>query len=497
MASSEFFLFSLLLALTFTASRGDPPLRNGGDSSDSYAAVADGVEFELLESKIASLDSSIDERNRELREKEESFAVMQKMIQDKLEVISSLRSEIELLQESLDGKEDTGESDRQTGELEKQVERLRKDIEIQNNKKEGLGARASVAQKKMKKLNSKLVKLHTVNEEQENRIRKTEHLLQVAEEELMKAEVETASISIGLNKAYGEWLPDWLSIHLDHIQFYMMSSWNESWGPAVNLSLQKALEKKAQVVDWIKLQIEMIIVDWVPIMKEQWSAFLTLVKPHVQSLRPKIADLYHSLKSYIGPHAVKVLKDLLSYPQASASENHIPILKEQWSEFISSSQPRLQLLIERIVDEYHASKSFIEPHAVRALKVLNWSTQVAKKFTGTFMYQIVILTRSCLYNVYFAWKWYAINVFRACWKLITFLTSFHHQVQEMLKNTAFLRPVTRMEVAWFVATAFLALPALFLFILYSTVFRRKAKKQIQNSNTNHTRRRSKQAHLGN
>lgn len=43
-------------------------------------------------------ESSIDERNRELREKEESFAAMQKMIQDKLEVISSLRSEIELLQ---------------------------------------------------------------------------------------------------------------------------------------------------------------------------------------------------------------------------------------------------------------------------------------------------------------------------------------------------------------------------------------------------------------
>lgn len=175
-------------------------------------------------------------------------------------------------------------------------------------------------------------------------------------------------------------------------------------------------------------------------MKEQWSAFLTLVKPHVQLLRPKIADLYHSLKSYIGPHSVKVLKDLVSYAQASASEvnlnlfisflfvvsrslevcrfvltviqcllrffssifhvmidllvvslhgfltvtifscylqDHIPILKEQWSEFISSSQPRLQLLIERIVDKYHASKSFIEPHAVRALKVLNWSTQVS------------------------------------------------------------------------------------------------------------------------
>lgn len=40
-----------------------------------------------------------------------------------------------------------------------QVERLRKDIEMQNNKKEGLGARASVAQNKIKKLNSKLEKV--------------------------------------------------------------------------------------------------------------------------------------------------------------------------------------------------------------------------------------------------------------------------------------------------------------------------------------------------
>ncbi|XP_024024276.1 uncharacterized protein LOC21399864 isoform X2 [Morus notabilis] len=468
MAASEFFLMSVLLALTFTAIEAELPLPNDGVSSDSGVSG----ELELLDSKFASL------------------ALMQKMVQEKLEIVASLQSEIELLQESLDGKEGVSKSDRQAGELEKQVERLRKDIEMQNKKKDGLGARASIAENKIQKLNSKLQKLHNVNYEQENRIRKTEHLLQVAEEELMMAEVETDLISEGLNKAHIEWLPDWLSVHLDHIQLYMVSSWNESWGPAMDLSLQKALEKKAQFMDWVKLQTEMITVDWIPILKEQWSAFLTFLKPLVQSLTRKIAHLYHESKSSIAPYAFKVLKDLCSYAQ-----DWIPILKEQWSTFMSSLQPRLQILAPTIVDVYHASKSFMA-HVFKVLENLFSYTQEAKKFVEAYMPRIAVVTRSCFDKAFFVLKWYIVNLFRACWKFITVSTLFHHQVQGMLKNIAVVRPVANMGIVWFVATAFLGLPALFLFTLCSAVFRR-TKKHIRSSNTNHTRRRSKQAHPDN
>ncbi|EXB30974.1 hypothetical protein L484_016834 [Morus notabilis] len=349
MAASEFFLMSVLLALTFTAIEAELPLPNDGVSSDSGVSG----ELELLDSKFASL------------------ALMQKMVQEKLEIVASLQSEIELLQESLDGKEGVSKSDRQAGELEKQVERLRKDIEMQNKKKDGLGARASIAENKIQKLNSKLQKLHNVNYEQENRIRKTEHLLQVAEEELMMAEVETDLISEGLNK------------------LYMVSSWNESWGPAMDLSLQKALEKKAQFMDWVKLQTEMITVDWIPILKEQWSTFMSSLQPRLQILAPTIVDVYHASKSFMA-HVFKVLENLFSY------------------------------------------------------------TQEAKKFVEAYMPRIAVVTRSCFDKAFFVLKWYIVNLFRACWKFITVSTLFHHQVQGMLKNIAVVRPVANMGIVWFV-----------------------------------------------
>ena len=43
-----------------------------------------------------------------------------------------------------------------------QVERLRKEIDMQNKKKDGLGARAYVAEKKIHQLNSKLEKVMPV-----------------------------------------------------------------------------------------------------------------------------------------------------------------------------------------------------------------------------------------------------------------------------------------------------------------------------------------------
>ncbi|PON86752.1 DNA repair ATPase-like protein [Trema orientale] len=381
MADSGCFTSSVFLALIFTVvTLAEPAVPENGGSAPEVSDSAFGVELELLKSKIAALELSIDERNRELNEKEESIKQMQKIIQDKSHSIASLESEIELLQESLYDKEPLSKSDGQAGELEKQVERLRKDIDLQNKKKDGLGARAYVAGKKIHELNSKLEKLYEVNNEQETRIHKTERLLQVAEEELMKAEVETALISEGRNRVHGEWLPHWLSVHLDYVQ------------------------------------------DWLPILKEQCLSFVTSLEPRIQLLTAKTVDTYYASKNYIAPRAVKVLKDLCSYTQ------------------------------------------------------------------------ITIVTRSHLDRVYVALKPYTVKALQACREFMTSSALYHHQVREMLKNNELMRPVANMDLAWFVATALLALPAIFLLKLFSAVFRKRMKKRIQNSNTNHMRRRPKQSH---
>ncbi|PON56826.1 DNA repair ATPase-like protein, partial [Parasponia andersonii] len=372
---------SSLLALSFTVvTLVEPAVPENGGSAPEVSDSTFGVKLELLKSKIVALELSIDERNCELNEKEEIIKQMQKIIQHKSHSVASLESEIELLQESLYDKEPLSKSDGQAGALEKQVERLKKDIDLQNKKKDGLGARAYVVGKKIHELNSKLAKLYKVNNEQETRIRKTERLLQVAEEELIKAEVETALISEGLNRVHGEWLPHWLSVHLEYFQ------------------------------------------DWIPILKEQWLSFVTSLEPRIQLLTTKIVDTYYASKSYIAPRAVKVLKDLCSYTQ------------------------------------------------------------------------IAIVTRSHLDTLYVAVKQYTVKTLQAFREFMTSSALYHRQVQEMLKNNELMRPVANMDLAWFVATALLALPAIFLFKLFSAVFRKRVKKHIHNSNTNHMRRRPKQAH---
>ncbi|XP_062077439.1 uncharacterized protein LOC133782219 isoform X2 [Humulus lupulus] len=362
MAASESLFFSIFLALTFAITLAEPSLPENFVSAPEVQGSTLGVELELLKSRIASLEMGIDERNHQLSEKDKSIKQMQKTIQVKADNISLLQIEIKLLRESLYGKEYMSKPDQQEGEIEKQVERLRTDIDKQSDKKYGLGARAYVAEKKIQQMNSKLKKLYIVNDEQETIIHKIEHLLQVAEEELMKAEVETAWVHL-------EWLPHWLSAHLGHIQLYIEAYWIKGGKQVMDILFQKALEMKAQVEDWIKLQIEMIKVDWVPILKEQWLVFVTFVKLCVQLLMEKLVDMYHVAKNYFAPHAVKVSKDLVSYA---------------------------------------------------------WE---AKNLTVSFLHHTAMVARSLLTKTYITLKPYTIKMLNECKTFMTFLARYHYQAK--------------------------------------------------------------------
>ena len=70
-------------------------------------------------------------------------------------------------------------------------------------------ARANVAEKKIHELNLKqenLQKKEEIGDEQKTRVRKAEHLLKVAGEEMLMAKLETASVSEELVKVYGWWV---------------------------------------------------------------------------------------------------------------------------------------------------------------------------------------------------------------------------------------------------------------------------------------------------
>ncbi|KAM7477860.1 hypothetical protein LguiA_026073 [Lonicera macranthoides] len=162
-------LFSLLFfALILTA-----------DSVDIVSDSSLNIELDQLKSKISILESSIAERTQELKRKDENIKQLEGIIQEKLDSVALLRSEIQLLQEkgSLGAKEPVGKA----GELKKQVDNLQKEIEVQKKKEDALRARANVAEEKIQELNLKLENLQSIRDEQKIRISKIERALQLAE----------------------------------------------------------------------------------------------------------------------------------------------------------------------------------------------------------------------------------------------------------------------------------------------------------------------------
>ena len=77
-------------------------------------------------------------------------------------------------------------------------------------------------------------------DEQKTRVRKAEHPLKVAEEEMLMAKLKAASISEELVKVHRWWVPRWLAVHLCYFQSYIVTHWNDHGRPALDFLIQKA-----------------------------------------------------------------------------------------------------------------------------------------------------------------------------------------------------------------------------------------------------------------
>nr|XP_028952282.1 uncharacterized protein LOC103450571 isoform X3 [Malus domestica] len=407
MAPSKLLLFSVFLALSFTGITAYPPPPDDG-ASDSAQEVADSslaLQLQQLKSRVSLLESSIDDKNCELRKKDESIKLMEKVIQEKSNSIALLQSAIESVQgsEPLDVVELGDKPHVQAGGLEKQVKRLREDIAVQNKKRDELEAQASVAEQKIQELSIKLENLQKVNDEQKTGIQKTEHDLQVAEEEIVKEKFGISSISEDLTETY------------------IVTYWNELGRPAFNLGIEKALKMKARGEGWTEIIVERIRTNWIPRLKKQSLEFKAYLEPNIRLVTAKIVDVYRSSKSSIGTLVLKA---------------------------------------QNMADPY---------------------IQEAKKYTEPYIDRVAMVTKPHLDKLHIALKPYT------------------KKVKEILKNNELTQPVASMELAWFAATALLALPAVFLFKLYSATLgfqlcRKKTKKRSHSSYANHTRRRLKRAH---
>ncbi|XVE71873.1 hypothetical protein DITRI_Ditri10aG0186800 [Diplodiscus trichospermus] len=389
-------LFFLLLPLIFSQLPSDQLPETVEAFSSELGESALEHEVDQLKSKISFLESTIDERIRELTNKDESIRQLEMAIQEKSEIISSIQIEIEYLQRkaSLDAKEQISNSHARAIELEKQVDNLRKETEMQNKKKDALEVRTNVTEEKIRTLNLKLKDIQRINSEQKSKIQKAEHALQLAQEEMMKAKLRAASVSKELREVHGEWLPHWLAVHIYHFQSYLESRWNEHGRPALDITIQKALQKKDQLKTWAEPQIRNVNTHYIPMMKEELSNFIMYVRPHIKSL------------------------------------------------------------LSKTIEAYDTSKNSLKPHLVKARTLIDPYIQEAKKFSEPYINHVVMVTEPHYEIIQVALKpstKKAICIYR---KLVKTASLCHHQVQETLKSHELIRSLAKMDLAWFLVCAF-------------------------------------------
>ncbi|XP_020264546.1 uncharacterized protein LOC109840349 isoform X2 [Asparagus officinalis] len=437
MANSKLLLASIAIALLIFRARSESSI--SGEIEEPEAARS-GLRSQLdgLRSEISTLESKIEESFRKLKTKEDSIAQLHAIIEEKSLSIEFLKSEVESLQGALDGKKLAGKADGWVGELEKQILQLKNEIESQAKKKKDLESRFSKAEKRFQDLNLRLESLQNTNEEQKLRIRKTQRALELAEEELMRAQLEASSKFKELAEVHGAWLPPWLATHISYIQDLAVTHWNEHVKPVSVLILNKASQKLEEVQKW--------------------------AEPHVDSARTK----------------------------------WIPAAKEQLMIFKSNAKPHLQRIAIVVFKAYEASKNTFRQHVVRIQEVAYPHLQDAREFLKPYIDKAVDISKPHIANLQYVVMPYKKHVARTYRKSLRTARTYHRQVQDSihkkLKNHELTKPYATKELAWFLASALLVFPLFFLYRVLASAFCKKAKKPRQTAHASHMHRRPKRRH---
>ncbi|KAI5659424.1 hypothetical protein M9H77_28217 [Catharanthus roseus] len=360
MALPKFLLVYIFLALFYTlissTELSDTVVSGEVTGAVSEVETSDAslrVQLDQLKSKISLLESKIDETKRmqELTSKEQTIKELEMIIEEKSNSLTSLQSQMLLIKDEASLK---AKAHAHAIELEEQINNIRKEIEAQNKKKDGLEASTTIAEKKIQDLSSKLENLQRKNDEQKSQILNTRRALEVAEEELVRAKLEASSIPKQLIEVQEDaWIPPWLAVHVDYFQSLVMSNWNKHVRPALDVTKEKALEKKCEFQKWLRPRIDTFKSERIPIIREQWSTFVNNFALHLQSLTDIAVDKYRASWVSVELHVVRL------------KEEWVPIIRERWLEFVNNFGVHLQSLANMAIDKFHASRASIEPHVVR------------------------------------------------------------------------------------------------------------------------------------
>ncbi|KAI7739097.1 hypothetical protein M8C21_013762 [Ambrosia artemisiifolia] len=440
MATPKPFFFFLCITLILFTNVSSETLQDNQHPQPQSDDSSLEIKHKHLLSKILNLESSIDERSREINSKDERIKQLEMIVLEKSNSLTSLHSEVQSLQkkESFHAKEVEGEAHARANELVKQVENLKAEILKQNTKKEALEARINVAEKNIAELNVKLEKLQRINEEQKIRIRNTENALQKTEEERIRLQLNAARYSKELEEVHGSWLPSWLAVHLFHYQSVVVTHWNVYGRPALDITVQKALETQAQVRKWARPHIDDLHTKWIPSIKDKWLTFVTDTEPYVQILASKTVQMYDETKKTLRPHVTN---------------------------------------IQTLFDPYiKKAKKFTKPYINQLSKTLGPHINKARVFL----------------------KPYTKKLLRGYRRLSKTTVKYHRQVHAnihtLLKENEYTRPFASYELAWLMASALLVFPVMVLLTWLQALFSKKPRRRTRSSHTGQSRRRAKRVH---
>ncbi|URE41280.1 DNA repair ATPase-related [Musa troglodytarum] len=217
--------------------------------------------------------------------------------------------------------------------------------------------------------------------------------------------------------------------------------WKEHGKPALDVVLQKASDKSAQAQKWLEPHLEIVKTRWVPAVKERWVILVTSAEPYVQQVSTKTMEVYETSKNTIAPHVEKV---------------------------------------QKVADPY---------------------LQEAKKLSKPYIDQVATVTKPHVEKVRITLKPYTKRVVRVYRKLHKSVAAYHRQVEasieEHLKKYELTKPLVTKELAWYMASATLALAIFIVYRLVSCILWSKMRKSTQNGQTKHAHRRPKRRHADN